>query len=63
MREEVQAMLELGVIEESHSKWLSPVILVPKLDGTIWFCINFRKVNAIFKFDSYLMPRAVRPAG
>ena len=50
-------MLRLGVIEESHSPWSSPIVIVPKPDGSIRFCNDFRKLNEISKFDSYPMPR------
>ncbi len=29
VREELKAMLDLGIIEESHSDWASPIVLVP----------------------------------
>lgn len=57
VRAEVKKMLELGVIEESHSQWSSPTVLVPKPDGSIRFCNDFRKLNEVSKFDAYPMPR------
>ncbi|KAJ1199344.1 hypothetical protein NDU88_003181 [Pleurodeles waltl] len=50
-------MLELGVVEPSTSPWCSPVVLVPKPDGTIRFCIDFRKLNEHSMFDTYPIPR------
>lgn len=46
-------MLDMGVIEKSLSKWYSLVVLFPKLDDTIWFCINFCKLDAAWKFDAH----------
>ncbi|XP_071944659.1 uncharacterized protein [Antedon mediterranea] len=57
VKEEIESMLELGVIEESHSPWSSPYIMVPKPDGTARFCVNYKKVNSLSKFDAYPMPR------
>ena len=61
VREELAARLEMGVIEESNSAWCSPLVLVPKKDGTVWFCVNYRKVNDVSQFDAYPMPRVEEP--
>ncbi len=57
VQSELEAMLEMGVIEESHSDWASLIVLVPKTDGSVRFCVDYRKVNAVSKFDAYPMPR------
>lgn len=57
LRQEIEAMLELGVIEPSTSEWSSPVVIVFKKDGSLRICIDFRKLNSISEFDAYPMPR------
>ena len=49
-------MLELGVIEKSVSPYSSPVVFVPKKDGLIQFCIDFRKINKVMEFDAEPIP-------
>ncbi|XP_073668194.1 uncharacterized protein [Paramisgurnus dabryanus] len=57
LKKEVELMMELGVIEPSTSEWCSPVVIVPKKDGTLRICIDFRRLNAQSQFDAYPMPR------
>nr|XP_054594838.1 uncharacterized protein LOC129162695 [Nothobranchius furzeri] len=57
LRDEIEVMLKLGVIELSNSEWSNPVVLVIKKDGSIRFCIDFRRVNAQSDFDAYPLPR------
>ena len=54
---EIDDMLEKGVIKTSDSPWSSPIVLVKKKDGTIRFCIDFRKLNDVTIKDSYPIPR------
>ncbi|KAL0194735.1 hypothetical protein M9458_008307 [Cirrhinus mrigala] len=57
LKEKIKMMKDLGVIEPSTSEWSSPIVIVPKKDGFLRVCIDFRKLNAQSKFDAYPMPR------
>ena len=61
IRQEVENRLELGLIEPSHSEWSCPMMLVPKKDGSMRFCMDFKKLNSISAFDPYPMPRVDVP--
>ena len=50
-------MLQHGVIEKSISPWSSPILHVPKANGTYCFCIDFRKLNENSVKDVIPMPR------
>ena len=60
-REEMQRllddMLKKDVIRPSTSPWASPIVLVQKKDGSMRFCVNYCKVNAVTCEDAYLLPR------
>lgn len=61
MREEVDRILEdmkaQGIIEEPRSAWVSPAVIVRKKNGTLRFCVDYRKLNNITVKDSYPLPR------
>ena len=45
IREEVQSMLAMDIIEKSDSPYSSPIVLVKKKDGKVRFCIDYRQIN------------------
>ena len=56
VKDEINKMLELGIISRSNSPYAAPIVLVPKKDGTVRFCIDFRRLNKVSVFDPELMP-------
>lgn len=56
LKMEVHLMLQQGIIEPFKSEWCHPVVLIPKKDHTIRFCIDFGYLNSVIKFDAYPTP-------
>ena len=50
-------MLDAGIIEPSSSPWASAILMVPKKDGSLRCCLDFRRVNGLTKKDAYALPR------
>ena len=56
VREHLKLMLDAGVVRPSNSPWCNAVVLVRK-DGSLRFCIDFRRLNALTVKDSHPLPR------
>ena len=56
VRAHLKMMLDAGVIRPSHSPWCNAVVLVRKKDGSLYFCIDFRRLNALTVKDSHPLP-------
>ena len=54
---QIKEMLDNDVVAPSTSPWASPVVLVKKSDGSMRFCVDYRKLNQITKKDSHPLPR------
>ncbi|GFX50350.1 retrovirus-related Pol polyprotein from transposon 17.6 [Trichonephila clavipes] len=55
-RKEIDNLLADNIIEECESPYAAPVVLVPKSNGTVRLCIDYRKLNAITIPDKYPLP-------
>ena len=57
IKEHLKEMLEAGAIRPSSSPFSSNVVVVRKKDGSIRFCVDFRKLNNKTVKDAYAIPR------
>ena len=54
--EQIETLLQMGIIRPSRSPYASAIVLVKKSDGSSRFCIDFRKLNDITIKDSFPLP-------
>lgn len=52
IKQEIENMIKLDIIEPCNSPYASPVVMVRKSDSTYRFCCDFRKLNSITVFDA-----------
>ena len=57
VREHLNEMMEIGAIRPSKSPFSSNVVIVRKKDGSIRFCIDYRKLNQRTIKDAQAIPR------
>lgn len=57
VREIVQDLLDNDVIQESHSPYASPILLVRKKNGETRLCVDYRALNRKTLKDKYPLPR------
>ncbi|XP_052754450.1 uncharacterized protein LOC128201458 [Galleria mellonella] len=56
VREIVHDLKEKGIIHDSNSEYVSPILLVKKKDGSDRMCVDFRALNRVTVRDRYPMP-------
>ena len=57
VKEEIDKLLEAGVIRNSHSSWSAPIIVVPKGDGGKHLVIEYRVLNKVTRKFVWPMPK------
>lgn len=50
-------MLRMNVMETAQRQWVSSMMFAPKKDGSLGFCIDYRKMNSVTFQDAYQIPR------
>jgi len=57
VKQYIDKLLTTGFIEfVEEATWLSPIVVIPKKNGKLKICIDFKKLNATTKKDPYPFP-------
>jgi len=56
LKNEIVKMEEQGIVRKSSSPWASLVVIIDKKGGDKRICIDYRKLNAVTKADTYPLP-------
>lgn len=57
VKEELQKMLDVNFIYPiSDSKWVSPLVVVPKKNGKWWICVDYKELNKATQKDHFPLP-------
>ncbi|KAK2894334.1 hypothetical protein Q8A73_016818, partial [Channa argus] len=56
-QELIESMVANDIIEPTDSPWAAPMVMVRKKTGKWRLCVDYRRLNAVTKKDSYPLPR------
>jgi hypothetical protein len=57
VKQDINKLFAIGFIKHvEEATWLSPIVVVPKKNGKLRICVDFRKLNAATKKDLYPLP-------
>jgi hypothetical protein len=57
VEQQVKHLLEMGYVTPSTSPFGAPILFVPKPDGSLRMCVDFRALNSITVKNRYALPR------
>ena len=55
--EQLEALLEMGVIVPAKSPWASAIVMAKKKGDQLRMCIDYRKLNDVTEKDAFPLPR------
>ncbi len=57
IKEEIKWMEKERIISKSLSLWTLPVVIIIKKDGSLRYCVDYKKLNKITKTDAHSLSK------
>jgi hypothetical protein len=57
LEKQIKYLLEMGYVQPSTSPFGAPILFVPKPDGSLRMCVDYRMLNSITVKNRYMVPR------
>lgn len=57
IQDQINDMIQAGIIEQFNSKWSSPLLAIKKPNGDLRLAIDFRELNKRALYDAFPTPR------
>ena len=57
VRERIDELMSKGILRRSSSEFMNPITVVPKKDGSVRVCGDYRVLNSITRSDCFTLPR------
>lgn len=52
-KHKIEKILSEKVIEQAQTEWTAPIVFAPKIDGSLFFFVHYRHLNAVTKPHVY----------
>lgn len=57
VQEDLDCLLDTGfIVLVGLRKWVSPIVIVPKMNGKLRICVDYKWLNSFTKKDPYPLP-------
>ena len=54
IKEEVEKQFDVGfLVVARYPEWVANIVLVPKKDGKVWMCVDYRDLNQASPKDNF----------
>ena len=62
IKEKVEKQFDAGFLEVAkYPQWVANIVPVPKKNGKVWMCVDYRDLNKVSRKDNFSLPHIDTP--